>query len=129
MAVPLSQLAAVDPDATAEAIGDWHYWAARGYLFWIFSRTHAVMPLRRKLTEEEASVRASMARRANAKIASDIFRYQPARLLNSEGEISTSIDRALLIHAPIRASPGWVSQATAVKLCQDSVVQSRRSVL
>ena len=34
MAVPLSQLAAIDPDeSTAEAIGDWHYWVARGYLF------------------------------------------------------------------------------------------------
>jgi len=34
LAVPLSQLIAIDPDEeTAEAIGDWHYWAARGYLF------------------------------------------------------------------------------------------------
>ena len=34
MAVPLSQLTAIDPDeTTAEAIGDWHYWLARGYLF------------------------------------------------------------------------------------------------
>src|SRR5580704_14188645 len=31
MAVPLSQLAAVDPDdSTAEAIADWHYWVAQG---------------------------------------------------------------------------------------------------
>jgi hypothetical protein len=31
MAVPLSQLAAIDPDeSTAEAIGDWHYWVAQG---------------------------------------------------------------------------------------------------
>ncbi len=34
MAAPLSQLAPVDADEpTAEAIGDWHYWVARGYLF------------------------------------------------------------------------------------------------
>jgi Calcium binding len=34
MAVPLSQLTAIDPDeATAAAIGDWLYWVARGYLF------------------------------------------------------------------------------------------------
>ena len=34
MAVPLSQLAAVDPgDSTAEAIADWHYWLAQGYCF------------------------------------------------------------------------------------------------
>ena len=34
MAVPLSQLAAVDPDdSTAEATADWHYWVARGYCF------------------------------------------------------------------------------------------------
>ena len=34
LAVPLSQLAAVDPDdSTAEAIADWHYWVAQGYLF------------------------------------------------------------------------------------------------
>ena len=34
MAVPLSQLAAVDPDkTTAEAIADWHYWVAMGYRF------------------------------------------------------------------------------------------------
>jgi hypothetical protein len=34
MAVPLSQLMPDDPDeATAEAIGDWHYWMARGYCF------------------------------------------------------------------------------------------------
>ena len=34
LAVPLSQLIAVNPDeATAEAIGDWHYWVAQGYLF------------------------------------------------------------------------------------------------
>ena len=32
MAVPLSQLGAIDPDAsTKEAIGDWHYWVAQGY--------------------------------------------------------------------------------------------------
>jgi hypothetical protein len=34
MAVPLSQLVAIDPDqSTAEAIGDWHYWVAQGYCF------------------------------------------------------------------------------------------------
>jgi hypothetical protein len=34
MAVPLSQLSAVGADeATAEAIGDWHYWVARRYCF------------------------------------------------------------------------------------------------
>ena len=34
MAVPLSQLVAVDPDqSSAEAIGDWHYWVAQGYCF------------------------------------------------------------------------------------------------
>ena len=34
MAVPLSQLAAVDPDdSTADAIADWHYWVAQGYCF------------------------------------------------------------------------------------------------
>jgi calcium binding protein len=32
VAVPLLQLAPVDADeSTAEAIGDWHYWVARGY--------------------------------------------------------------------------------------------------
>ncbi len=32
MAVPLSQLAGMDPDeSTEEAIGDWHYWIAQGY--------------------------------------------------------------------------------------------------
>jgi hypothetical protein len=31
MAVPLSQLAAIDPDeSTKEAIGDWHYWVSQG---------------------------------------------------------------------------------------------------
>jgi hypothetical protein len=34
IAVPLAQLTAIDPDeSTAEAIGDWHYWVAQGYLF------------------------------------------------------------------------------------------------
>jgi hypothetical protein len=34
LAVPLSQLTAIEPDEdTAEAIGDWHYWVAQGYLF------------------------------------------------------------------------------------------------
>jgi hypothetical protein len=34
MAVPLSQLAALDLDeSTNEAIGDWHYWVSQGYLF------------------------------------------------------------------------------------------------
>jgi len=34
MAVPLSQLVAINPDqSTAEAIGDWHYWVAQGYGF------------------------------------------------------------------------------------------------
>ncbi len=34
MAAPLSQLAPIDPDeSTAEAIGDWHYWVAWGYVF------------------------------------------------------------------------------------------------
>jgi predicted alpha-1,6-mannanase (GH76 family) len=32
MAIPLSQLATIDPDeSTDEAIGDWHYWVAQGY--------------------------------------------------------------------------------------------------
>jgi hypothetical protein len=32
MAVPLSQLDAIDPDkSTKEAIGDWHYWLSQGY--------------------------------------------------------------------------------------------------
>jgi len=31
MSVPLSQLAAIDPDeSTKEAIGDWHYWVSQG---------------------------------------------------------------------------------------------------
>jgi len=30
---PLSQLAAIGPDeSTEEAIRDWHYWVARGYI-------------------------------------------------------------------------------------------------
>jgi len=34
MAVPFSQLAPINPDeSTEEAIGDWHYWVAQGYLF------------------------------------------------------------------------------------------------
>jgi hypothetical protein len=34
LAVPLSQLVAIDPDqSAAEAIGDWHYWVAQGYCF------------------------------------------------------------------------------------------------
>ncbi len=34
LAVPLSQLTAIDPDEpTAEAIADWHYWVAQGYSF------------------------------------------------------------------------------------------------
>jgi Calcium binding len=34
LAAPLSQLAAIDLDqSTANAIGDWHYWVAQGYLF------------------------------------------------------------------------------------------------
>jgi hypothetical protein len=34
LAVPLAQLAAVNPDESiAEAIGDWHYWVSQGYLF------------------------------------------------------------------------------------------------
>ncbi len=33
MAVPLSQLAVIDPDeSTEEAIGDWHYWVAQGHI-------------------------------------------------------------------------------------------------
>jgi hypothetical protein len=34
LAVALAQLTAIDPhESTAEAIGDWHYWVAQGYLF------------------------------------------------------------------------------------------------
>jgi hypothetical protein len=34
MAVPLSQLSAVDADySNAEAIADWHYWLEQGYTF------------------------------------------------------------------------------------------------
>ena len=34
LAVPLSQLAPIDVDqSAADAIGDWHYWVAQGYLF------------------------------------------------------------------------------------------------
>jgi hypothetical protein len=34
MAVPLSQLTAIDAeDSTAEAIADWHYWVEQGYSF------------------------------------------------------------------------------------------------
>jgi hypothetical protein len=33
MAVPLSQLKPIKPDeTTAEAVSDWHYWVAQGYL-------------------------------------------------------------------------------------------------
>jgi hypothetical protein len=33
IAVPLSQLEAIDPDQLAkEALGDWHYWVSQGYL-------------------------------------------------------------------------------------------------
>lgn len=33
LAIPLSQLKPVDPDPpTGQAIGDWYYWVARGYL-------------------------------------------------------------------------------------------------
>jgi hypothetical protein len=33
MAIPLSQLVAIDADESAkEAIGDWHYWVSQGYL-------------------------------------------------------------------------------------------------
>ena len=33
MAVPLCQLAAIDPnESTQEAIGDWHYWVSQGCL-------------------------------------------------------------------------------------------------
>ncbi|MGA7293091.1 MAG: calcium-binding protein [Terriglobales bacterium] len=34
VAVPLSQLITIDTgESTIEAIGDWHYWLARGYCF------------------------------------------------------------------------------------------------
>jgi hypothetical protein len=34
MAVPLSQLTPIGADeSTVQAIGDWHYWVAQGYLF------------------------------------------------------------------------------------------------
>ena len=34
LAAPLSQLDPVNPnEATAEAVGDWHYWVSQGYLF------------------------------------------------------------------------------------------------
>ena len=34
LALPLSQLAAIEVDqSTADAIGDWQYWIAQGYLF------------------------------------------------------------------------------------------------
>jgi hypothetical protein len=34
VAVPLSQLTPIGADeTTAQAIGDWHYWVAQGYLF------------------------------------------------------------------------------------------------
>ncbi len=34
MAVPLSQLTAIDADkSTIEAVGDWHYWVAQGHCF------------------------------------------------------------------------------------------------
>lgn len=34
IAVPLSQLTAIDPDeSTREALKDWHYWVAQGYCF------------------------------------------------------------------------------------------------
>jgi hypothetical protein len=34
MAVPLSQLTAINPDeSTCESIKDWHYWVAQGYCF------------------------------------------------------------------------------------------------
>ena len=34
LAVPLAQLTTTDPDeSTEEAIGNWHYWVAQGYLF------------------------------------------------------------------------------------------------
>ena len=34
LAVPLAQLTAIDPDdSIEEAIGDWLYWIAQGYIF------------------------------------------------------------------------------------------------
>jgi hypothetical protein len=34
VAVPLSQLTPLDADeSTSEAVSDWHYWIAQGYLF------------------------------------------------------------------------------------------------
>ena len=40
MAVPLSQLDAIDPDeSTKEAIGDWHYWISQGYCLSLLSKT------------------------------------------------------------------------------------------
>jgi hypothetical protein len=34
LAVPLSQLTAIDPDESSrEALKDWHYWVAQGYCF------------------------------------------------------------------------------------------------
>jgi hypothetical protein len=34
VAVPLSQLTAIDKDESSdEAISDWHYWVAQGYYF------------------------------------------------------------------------------------------------
>jgi len=40
MAVPLSQLDAIDPDESAkEAIGDWHYWISQGCCLSLLSKT------------------------------------------------------------------------------------------
>ena len=34
LAIPITQISPVDADGdTGEAIGDWHYWKAQGYLF------------------------------------------------------------------------------------------------
>jgi hypothetical protein len=49
MAIPLSQLATIDPDeSTDEAIGGWHYWVAQGYCLLL---THGYRELTRVFSE------------------------------------------------------------------------------
>jgi hypothetical protein len=58
MAVPLSQLAAVDPDdSTAEAIADWHYCGAR-LLFLTYARLPKAHEQRRHIDTKIAELRA-----------------------------------------------------------------------
>ena len=106
MAVPLSQLTPLDADeSTAEAIDDWHYWVAQGYLFLSSHRpTPALMRASLRLGSivrlEHMVRRQSKSQPTWADVKAKLANFNHAGLVNLLRDLySTHRDNQTFLHA------------------------------